>query len=315
MDAARSAPAGADRFAFPALIAGSALLAFGPLLVRLASADGLAPMASAFWRMALAAGPLLLVALWLRRRAVNDDPRPGARPMAMFAGLAAAAGLFFAADLAAWHSGIVRTTLANATLFANTTAFMLAGCAMIARRRLPDAATLRALALAFAGTALLLGLSLNVSPQHLLGDMLCLLAAVFYTGYLLVIARVGPKAPMTTVAAVTLAGALWLWPMALLDRGDFWPDDWRPVLGLALSSQVLGQSLMIFAAARVPATVLGVGLLAQPVISATLGWAAFGEALTPAELAGAAMIAAALVLIRRANAFKDAAKDGAGERP
>lgn len=282
--------------AFVALILGSSLLAVGPLLVRVADVE---PAASAFWRMALAAGPLAIAALWLRRSAPTPaNSTPPLWPLALLA------GAFFAADLVAWHSGIVRTTTANATLFANTTAFMLAGWAMLVQRARPTPATLAALSLALAGTALLLGLSLRVSSRHALGDALSLCAALFYTGYLLVIARMGRRGPLVTVAAVTLTGALWLLPAAWLLGGDFWPRDWRPLLALALSSQIAGQTLMIFATARLPSMVVGVGLLVQPIISATLGWLVFAEALGPWELAGAAMIAGALLLIRRAESGK-----------
>lgn len=291
-----------DSRAFAALIFGSALLAAGPLLVRLAD---VAPMASAFWRMALAAGPLLLLALWWNRKSQDGG---ATRPFAGIWPLAVAAGFFFAADLAAWHSGIVRTTTANATLFANTTAFMLAGWAMLVQRQRPTDAVLGALALALAGTALLLGLSMRLSPEHLLGDGLSLLAAVFYTGYILVIAKVGHRGPMVTVAAVTLTCTLWLAPAAwgdvALGSGAFWPRNWLPLLALAFSSQIVGQTLMIFATMRLPSTTIGLGLLVQPIISAALGWIVFGEALTALEFTGAAMIATALVLIRRPQPAK-----------
>lgn len=37
--------------------------------------------------------------------------------------------------------------------------------------------------LAFSGVVVLMGASLDLAPQHLLGDALALLAAVFYAGY------------------------------------------------------------------------------------------------------------------------------------
>lgn len=275
-----------------ALILGSALLAFGPMLVRLSDVG---PIASAFWRMALAAPILLIVAVWVRRRA--DDARP-------IAGLpwkvAAIAGGFFAADLGAWHMGILRTSMANATLFANTTAFMLAGWAIVVQRRNPGRATLQALGLAGAGTLMLLGRSAQVSPANLSGDAFSLLAAAFYTGYLLTIIRLRDRLPTVTVLAMsTLSSAVLLLPVALLAPGAFWPTDWRPLLGLAVSSQLVGQGLMVFASGRLSAPVIGIGLLVQPLVSAGCGWLVFGEVMGPGELLGAALVAAALVLIRR----------------
>jgi drug/metabolite transporter (DMT)-like permease len=277
----------ADPAALAALLVGSSLLAFGPLLVRLAD---VAPTASAFWRMALAAPVVVAVAL-LRR--------PG-RPAQLPWGLGLLAGAFFAADLAAWHAGIVRTTTANATLFANTTAFMLAGWSLLVLREPADRKTLLPLLIAGAGAALLLGASANVSPQHLAGDLLSLLAAAFYTGYLLTIMRMrGRHQTATVIALATAASALLLLPLALLLPGPFWPQDWRPVVALAVSSQLLGQGLMIFASGRLPAPILALGLLVQPVVSAVAGVALLGDRLGPPEILGAALILVALARVRR----------------
>lgn len=281
------------RSGLAALILGSSLLAFGPLLVRVADTG---PIASAFWRMALAAPVLIAVAFILRRREASPLPL-SALPW----GLGLAAGAFFALDIAAWHLGIVRTSTANATLFANTTAFILAGWAILVKRERPPPATLRALALGLAGALLLFGSSAQVSSEHLLGDLLSLLAAVFYTAYLLTIMRMrGSLGTASVLAMSTLMSASLLFlPAALLEPASFWPTDWRPVLGLAVSSQLLGQGLMVFASGRLPSFIIGIGLLVQPLVSATTGWLAFGETLSPPELLGAALIAAALVLIRR----------------
>jgi drug/metabolite transporter (DMT)-like permease len=273
-----------------ALLAGSTLLAFGPLLVRVAD---VAPAASAFWRMALAAPLVVAFALW-RRPA-------GSLPLrALPWGLGLLAGLFFALDLLAWHLGIVRTSLGNATLFANTTAFMLAAWGMIMLGERPERRTAIALLLGVAGALMLLAVSAEISPQNLVGDLLSLAAAAFYLLYLLVVMRMRSRLGTPVVLALaTLFGAIFLLPAALALGGAFWPQDWRPVVALALSSQVVGQGLIILASGRLPATILGLGLLLQPVVSAAAGWIVFGEALLPLQAVGAAMVLAGLVLVRR----------------
>lgn len=281
-----------SRAGLVALVLGSSLLAFGPMLVRLSDAG---PVATAFWRMALAAPVLVAVAL------VQNARQPAPNRLAQLpVGLALAAGTFFAADLAVWHLGIVRTSTANATLFANTTAFMLAGWAILVRREHPGTAVLQSLALAGAGALLLFGTSAQMSPEHLLGDLLSLSAAAFYTGYLLVVMRLrGRYGTATVLALSTLASTLVLLPVALLEPAPLMPTDWRPVVALAISSQLAGQGLMVFASGRLPAPILALGLLIQPLVSAAAGWVAFGETLGPLELAGAALILAALIRTSR----------------
>jgi drug/metabolite transporter (DMT)-like permease len=84
--------------------------------------------------------------------------------------------------------------------------------------------------------------------------------------------------------------------LGLGERG--WPHDWTPLIIFALSSQVLGQGLLVYSIGTLPPLVVGLGLLTQPVISATIGWFVYRESLTLADLLGALGIAAALVLVR-----------------
>lgn len=274
------------------MITGSACLAFGPLLVRLADVG---PMASAFWRLALAVPFLLLLA---RAAGRNDNRGHGLKlPGARLLWLSALAGLAFAGDLAVWHLGIMRTTLANSTLLANAATFLLPlyGLVMLGQRL--GRSQLLALVVAAAGMALLLGRSAELSPQHLAGDLLCLAAAVFYTVYLIAIEKVrGEVDALPALALATLAGAICLAPLAA--NGQFWPQDWTPIIGLAIGSQVIGQGLIVYAVRHLSPLVIGLSLLVQPAISAAIGAVRFGEIPGPWELAGALMVVAALVIAR-----------------
>lgn len=270
------------------MITGSACLAFGPLLVRLADVG---PMASAFWRLALAAPLLLLMAR------VVGGPGTVLWPQRRLLWLAGLAGLAFAGDLAVWHLGIMRTTLANSTLLANAATFMLPlyGAVMLGQRL--DRLQGLALGVAAAGMALLMGRSAELSPQHLAGDLLCLAAAIFYTVYLVAIEKVrGQVDALPALALATFAGALCLAPLTL--TGTFWPQDWTAILGLAIGSQVIGQGLIVYAVRHLSPLVIGLSLLVQPAISAAVGAIRFGEVPGPWELAGAALVVAALVIVR-----------------
>jgi drug/metabolite transporter (DMT)-like permease len=295
--ASPSPPSPPARHALPAMLAGSAALAFGPWLVRVADVP---PLASAFWRLALAAPLLLLLArLFSRRAPVQSLPDPAPNPTLRprIAGLALVAGLAFAADLAAWHVGIMRTTLANATLLANGATFMLPLWVWLARRQPPGGGGLAALALAAAGTALLLGHSAELSPRHLVGDLLCLAAALAYTVYLVAMERLRAHADaLPALALATLAGALALAPLAA--AGPLWPQDWRPIAALAIGSQLIGQGLIVYAVAHLPPLIVGLALLVQPGISALVGAARFGEVPGPVQIAGMALVVAALLVAR-----------------
>ena len=77
------------------------------------------------------------------------------------------------------------------------------------------------------------------------------------------------------------------------------PHDWRSLVCLAIGSQVIGQGLLVFAIGRLSPVVVGIVLLSQPLVSALVGFAAYGERMTGADIAGALALAAALVLIRQ----------------
>ena len=72
----------------------------------------------------------------------------------------------------------------------------------------------------------------------------------------------------------------------------------RTLIALALCSQVVGQGLIVYALGHVPPLVVGVTMLTQPALSALLGWLYYGERLSLMDGFGAAMIVAALILVR-----------------
>ncbi len=275
-------------FAFPALLIGSSMLAFGPWLVRL---SGVGPVAAGFWRLALALPFLFVIAL-----AVRQPVHWPGRPLAM---LVALGGFFFAADLAAWHVGIHMTKLANATLFGNVSSFAFAAWGLWMVRSWPSRVQGAALLLAAVGAGLLMGSSAELSARNVQGDLLALSAGVLYAGYLIAVQRARDTlAPLPLLFLSSAFGAAMLLPVALLFGEQVIPRDWTFVVILALSSQVIGQGLLVYAIGAFSPIVVGLTLLTQPAISALVGWAVYGETLSPLDWVGAIAIAAALVLVR-----------------
>lgn len=275
--------------AIGALLLANGLLAFGPVLVRLSDVG---PVAAGFWRMALAFPILAGAAAWTGRG------KPSGFSPALI-GIIAASGLLFAADLASWHLGIMLTKAANATLLGNCASLLFPIYGFIVARAWPTRRQGLALALAAAGAVVLMGRSAELSHEHLVGDLLSLLAGVFYAIYFIAIARARETmAPLPLLAASTLFCAIPLLFLALAMGETVLPHNWWPLIALSFFSQIAGQGLMTRALGKVSPLVIGLTLLCQPAIAALGGYLLFGETLGVLDLAGMAMIAVALVLVR-----------------
>lgn len=289
--------------AFLAMVVANIMLAFGPLLVRLADVS---PIGSGFWRLAFAA-PMLLLLCRFTGQPILRVPRRTL--IALISG-----GIFFAADLATWHSGIVRTKLANATLFGNIAVFTFSAYGLIVARRLPDRGQAAAIILAAVGTMLLLGRSYQLSARFLQGDLLCIAAGLCYTVYLINVGQARSSLqPLPTLAIITVAGVLPMLLLALAFDETVWPHFWWPLILLALGSQVIGQGLLVYAVGLLSPIIVGLGFLIQPLVSAIIGIFIYGERLAVADISGGVAIATALVLVRRSDTSLPA-KPVAGDR-
>ena len=285
--AIRNLPRG-HGWAFIALLVGNLALAGGPFLVRL---SGVGPVAAGFWRLALAL-PFLWLIAWMFRQPVHQ-PRKALTIAIAFA------AFFFAADLAAWHSGILLTKLGNATLFGNISSFFFAAWGLWLARKWPSVIQAAALSLAALGCGLLMWGSAELSAAHLRGDLLAVLAGLLYTGYLILVERTrGELQPLPLLFLASLFGAAMLLPAALAAGERVIPADWTGLFALALCSQVVGQGLLVYALGHVPPLVVGIAMLTQPALSALLGWLYYDEAFTLRDWTGAAMIVVALILVR-----------------
>jgi drug/metabolite transporter (DMT)-like permease len=277
--------------AFAALLFGNIAIAFGPLLVRFADTG---PVASGFWRLALAVPVLGLIA---KRNGFNlrsVEPR--------LISFTVIAGIFFGLDIVAWHIGIFQTKLGNSTLFANCASLFLVIYGVFLARALPGKEQMLAVLLAFVGAALLMGQSLELSPRHFAGDLLCLLAGILYSFYLMLMITVREKTE--SFGALTLASsvaAAVLLPASLMLGETVMPLNWWPLLALAFSSQIFGQGCLTYALPHFSPLVIGLALLLQPALSAAAGWIAFGERLTLFDIFGGSMVMVALVLVRMSD--------------
>ena len=291
---AATASATHNRLALIALLAGGIAIGGSPIFVRLSE---IGPMATAFWRVALALVPLFL---FFRATEKRHAVRPeGLRDMAALA----LPGAFLAGDLITWHVSIHVTTVANATLLANLAPVFVTAVGWLFLGASISRAFLIGLLTAITGIIVLKGGLSKLSAGNPAGDALAILAALFYAGYMLSIARL--RGRFDTVRVMlwsTLSAAVCLLPVVLLTESQFFPVTifgWAMLLGLALISHAGGQLAITYALAYLPTAFSSLTLLLQPVVAALLGVAVLGEGVGVTQAIGGAIVLCGILYARR----------------
>jgi drug/metabolite transporter (DMT)-like permease len=301
MSSAVPLPAAA-RFALPALLLGATGIAFAPIFVRLSE---IGPVSTAVWRLALS-WPLLWLWMSWEDRSNKRADTPSRKPATVKDWIKLSLpGLFFAGDLAVWHISITLTTVANSTLLANFAPVFVTLFGWIWFQFRPTRKFLLGMGLAMGGAIVLMGESLTISPDHLLGDGLGLVTAVFYAAYILSIGRL--RAIYSTATIMTwsaVSNTLILLLVALAMGESLWPQSayaWSVLVALAVVSHVGGQSLIAYALAHLPAAFGSVSRLWQPACAAVLAWALLGEPLSPWQGVGGLVVLVGIFLARRGS--------------
>ncbi len=298
--AARTAALRAERLAILALLAGAVTTAFAPILVRLSE---LGPSPTAFYRFLLAIPLYWLMALAVPGGSLRVRPEKtdGSRVYVRMA----MAGVFLASDMAAWHYSIHMTTVANASLLLNVTpVFVVLGGWLLFRTRVTGTFMV-GLAGAMAGVVVLSGASLALSRTHVLGDLLGVVTAMFYAAYQLTMERLRRRFSTITIMIYAVPASAMLTLMVTLVSGEtmavMTPVGWTVLLALAVGPQVLGQGLIAWALAHLPASFVSVTLLVQPIVAATVAWILFDERVGLQQAIGAAIVLTGIVIARQGS--------------
>ena len=297
----------AARRGLAAVLTGALLIAFSPILVRVSELD---PTATGFYRTFLA---LPLLALWVisERRAGRVPKSPDGTVERPPWGLITVAGLLFAADLACWHWSLAYTTVANSTFITNLAPVFVTLLAWLLFKERVTSIFLLGMVVAIGGAALMVKSGLSLSPLNLLGDALALATSVFYAGYIVSVKglrrRLSTARLMLYSSTVSTAALLVL---SLLKGESLVPPSVRGfliLLTLAWVSQVLGQGLIAYGLAHVPAAFSSVSLLLQPPGAVLLAWLLLDERINVWQGLGGFAVLVGIVVARSGSWSRSAA--------
>jgi drug/metabolite transporter (DMT)-like permease len=150
------------------------------------------------------------------------------------------------------------------------------------------------LALCLLGGAALIGQSLQADPARIVGDLYGVATAFFFGLYFLAASRARKTAgaARVTFEAGLITSAILL-VVALLFDTRVVPRTAQGIAALLAMSYVShagGQGLLAIALGRLPAVFSSLVIFLEAIAAAVFGWAILGEALTPVQSLGGALI-------------------------
>lgn len=261
---------------------GVAAVSTGAVFARLADAPALS---KATWRCAIATAVIAALGGRASLDALRAAPRDVTR-------LALLAGTLLAAHFATWIASLDHTSVATSLLLVNTIPIWVVLLAPFVNGDRAGRAALVGVALALAGGAWLafggpseprVEAATDDAPDAgLLGPALAVLGAWGAAGYMVIGRRIGARVPLFAYLTLCYGTATaWLFVAALLSGAPLFVFDaatyvWLVALGLV--PQLIGHSACNAALRRLPALLVALPLLLEPVVGSLLAWAVLAEA-------------------------------------
>lgn len=270
-------------------------VAHAAIFVRMADAD---PLVIAAYRMLIAGAVLLPFAVVLAWREMCRLTRREWWWILV-------AAVFLALHFATWIAGVQRTSIANSVVLVTLTPVWLALWSVLALRRSPGLHIWGAIFLAVTGSAVMAWGSFQIGLGTLLGDALALAGGVFFAAFFLVAENLRRSVGlMAFITLIYLGAAVLLWVPVLglgLPVAGFTAETYFALIALGLVSQVIGHSGFNWAVRAISPMILALLFLAEPILSAALGWIYFREGFGLETVIGGVLVLVAIYLGLRAD--------------
>ena len=246
-------------------------IAFAGPLVRLSTAD---PVAIAVWRLGFS---LLIVGVFLL---ATGEWRAWKRISSSELALAAVGGVSLALHFWAWNASIHLTTIAASVTLVNLQPAVVATISAIALREAPTKRQILGIAVAIAGAFIVAAPDLRggLAPagnQPLLGNLLAMSAAVTAAVYYTIGRRLRSSLGIWAYVAIVYSAAFVTLITIALSRGTVLapqpPREIAIFAGLAIGPMLLGHTGMNWALKYLPAYVVNLTVLGEPVGATILG--------------------------------------------
>jgi len=272
------------------LLAGVAAISCAAVLVRLALAP---PVLVAAGRLLIASAVLLPLCLMSSRREFLQLFRARWRYVLL-------AGTLLAAHFALWIASLSCTTVASSVVLVTTTPLIVAMASYIFFGERLRRMTFVGMGVCFVGAVLIGYAGWRQGGTAPSGNALAFGGALAMAGYLLVGRRLRRDTSLLpySTAAFSVAGVLLA--LAVLATGTsvggYSRHTWTAIVALALVPQLVGHMSLNWALRFLPATMVTVAVLGEPVGASTLAVLVLHESPALLEAAGAVLILAGIAL-------------------
>jgi drug/metabolite transporter (DMT)-like permease len=246
-------------------------ISFAGPLVRLSAAD---PVAIAVWRLGFS---LVIVAVFL---AMTGEWRDWTRIKANELALAAAGGVSLALHFWAWNASIHLTTIAASVTLVNLQPAVVASISAVVLKEAPSKRQVVGIAVAILGALVIAAqdLQAGMAPggnAPLLGNLLAMSAAVTAAIYYTIGRSLRKSLGVWAYVGIVYSAAFVTLSVIALSRGvTLAPQPPREIAifaGLALGPMLLGHTGMNWALKFLPAYVVNLTVLGEPVGATLLG--------------------------------------------
>jgi len=276
-----------------AYVAASALC-FGamPVFARRAYQDGVDPRTLLLLRFTAAAAVMWALVAWRGTRL------PRGRALATLVGMGA---IGYAGQAFSYFTALTLASAGLVALLLYTYPALVALLSWAVLRHPLTRLQLGALAMALLGSLLTIGRAGDGAP---LGIALGLLAALIYSVYILVGARLPPEVTPTASTAVVTSAAAVVYGAVAAVAGVRLPvsaGGWLAILAVALVGTVLAIACFLAGLERLGAVRTSVYSTLEPAFTLGLAALLLGEEVSALRLAGGALILGAVLLLARAE--------------
>ncbi|WP_432772876.1 DMT family transporter [Francisella salimarina] len=203
--------------------------------------------------------------------------------------IAALTGLFLALDLAFYGISLIYTSIAEASLLTNLCPFITTFIAIIFLKEKVSLKYYLVLLVAFIGLLLLMSQS-GLSSQHLLGNWLAIISAVFYALFIIFSKKLRDSCSTFRMMFIaSLSGSATLFILAFIFNEQIVPTTLSGVLillAIAIFGHLLGNILYISRVKYISLAMSSLVLLVGPVFALLYGYILFRETFSIQQLIG-----------------------------